>query len=112
MADSSTQGVVDLVIKLVGGTAGVTAVGVLLRGFLSGTIATEKEVRDDLRVEVNRLRDDQIKLKAEVDTLRLSIALLTTTNLHLLSSRAEARALANTLERELNRVPTVWPPDP
>ncbi len=111
MADGATSGVADLVLKLVGGTAGLTAVGVLLRGFLSGTIATEKEVRDDLRVEVNRLREDQIKLKAEVDTLRVFVSQLTTTNLHLINSRAEARALANTLERELSRAVTVWPAD-
>ncbi|MDV6376021.1 hypothetical protein [Deinococcus arenicola] len=106
------QNAVDLVVKLLGGTVGVGAIAVFVRGLFSGTIISEKEMRDDLRTEVGRLRTVQEQQGQEIDELRLSIRTLTTTNLHLISTRAEARALVNTLERELRRTPTVWPPDP
>ncbi len=112
MADDTTR---EALTWAVGGAGGLSVVGllsVLIRGLLTGTIVQEKEVRDDLRVEVNRLREDQTSLKAEVDALRASILALTTHKLYLLSSRAEARALVNALERDLGRVPTIWPPDP
>ncbi|CAM3837427.1 hypothetical protein [Deinococcus frigens] len=106
------QNTVELVLKMVGGTVGLGAIGVFVRGLFSGTIISEKEMRDDLRTEVGRLRLIQERQQTEIDELRRGVRQLTNINLHLISSRAEARALVNALERELGRVPTIWPPDP
>ncbi|AIZ44886.1 hypothetical protein QR90_06850 [Deinococcus radiopugnans] len=112
MAEGSTQGVVNLVITLLGGTTGLAALGVLFRGYMSGTITQEKEMREDLRTEVGRLRDVQDQQATEIRALRRDVQQLTTVNLHLITSRADARALVNALERDLGRASTVWPPDP
>lgn len=112
MAEGNAQGVVNLVVTLLGGTTGLAALGVLFRGYMSGTITQEKEMREDLRTEVRRLREDRDKDRRDIETLRQDVNRLTTLNLHMITTRAEARALVNALERDLGRPESTWPSDP
>ncbi len=112
MADDTTNSALGYAVAAVGGLGGLSLLGVFVKGLLSGTIVTEKEVRDDLRTEVNRLREDQVRQQGEIDGLRTAMRLLTGVNLHLMTSRADARAALREAERELHRTPTEWPVDP
>ncbi|MFK7601904.1 hypothetical protein ACI3L1_06795 [Deinococcus sp. SM5_A1] len=112
MADDTTREALTWAVGGAGGLSVVGLLGVLIRGLLTGTIVQEKEVRDDLRTEVNRLREDQVRQQGEIDGLRTAMRLLTGVNLHLMTSRADARAALREAERELHRTPTEWPVDP
>lgn len=95
-----------------GGTGALAGLGVLLRGLLSGAVAQEKEMREDLRLEVKRLRDDLNTTQDEIDDLREDVKRLSRMYLHVLSGRAEARVALNALEKAHGMTPTDWPPDP
>jgi len=117
MADPGGLGEIG---KLAGAAAGggglmllVTRVlGGLLQGWISGAGPQEKELRSDMAAELKRLREAQTAMQNDLDELRTEVRHLTIVNLHLLTSRAEARALCNALERQHGVPVTGWPDDP
>lgn len=86
--------------------------GGLARGWVTGAPTQEKEMRDDLRIEVQRLRDDLGKARDEIDEMREDFKRLTAQYLHVLSGRERARATLNAFEVSNNLPVTAWPPDP
>ena len=112
MPDEPTKDVLGNAVTWLGGTGVLAGLGVLLRGLLSGAVAQEKEMREDLRVEVKRLRDDLSSAQDEIDELREDVKRLSRMYLHVLSGRAEARVALNALEKAQGMTPTDWPPDP
>lgn len=95
-----------------GGGLALAALGAFARGLWTGTNGQEKELRMEYREEMTRLRGVQEAQQGEIDELRENIRALTTMNLHLLTSRADARAELRALQQQHGVAVTVWPPDP
>jgi len=112
MADENAKDVLGTAATWLGSGGALVGVGVFLRGFFNGTAGQEKEVREDLRIEVKRLSDSLSETRDEVDALRLQIRHLSEFNLHVIVSRAEARAELAASQRRHGEPLTVWPPDP
>lgn len=112
MAEDSAKDVLGQAATWLGGGGVLVSLGVFLRGFFNGTAGQEKEVREDLRLEVKRLSDSLSETRDEVDALRLQIRALSEFNLRLIVSRAEARAELAALQRLYNLPLTAWPADP
>ena len=86
--------------------------GPLLQGWITGTAGIEKELRNDMRVELQRVAADLVKARDEIDELRLQTRALSRDFLRVYGERERARAIVNQLERAANKPETVWPPEP
>jgi len=84
----------------------------LLKSWISGIGPQEKELRGDLATEVKRLGVDLSAARDEIDELRQDIRRLSRMYLHVLTTRAEARAALNALERLQGLPLTPFTPDP
>ncbi|EYB66926.1 hypothetical protein DEIPH_ctg062orf0001 [Deinococcus phoenicis] len=119
------------------GALGLIGGGILTAFAKQFTFGDGKEIRQELREELKRLREERGKDQEELDELRedvrvlraamedqrteqerqirdlrLQIERLTTRNQHYLITRTEARALLNALERRQGLVETPWAADP
>lgn len=103
LAATGGGGLVFVLTQILGGLA---------RGWVTGAPTQEKEMRDDLRIEVGRLRDDLAKARDEIDEVREDMKRLTAQYLHVLSGRERARATLNAFEVARGQAVTVWPADP
>jgi hypothetical protein len=112
MADDTTKDVLGTTVAWLGGGGVLAGLGVFLRGYLNGASGQEKEVREDLRLEVKRLSESLSETRDEVDALRVQVRTLSEFNLHVIVSRAEARAELAALQRRHSEPLTVWPADP
>lgn len=117
MADPGSSGDIGKIAVGAAGGGGLAllfarVLGGLLMGWISGTTGQEKELREDLRAEVQRLAADLGKARDEIDEVRAEMKRLHTLYLHVLTGRAEARAALNALERQHGQTVTLWPDDP
>ncbi|WP_407570743.1 hypothetical protein [Deinococcus altitudinis] len=96
-------GVVLLVTQILGGLA---------KGWVSGTAGQEKEIREDMRIELQRLSADLSKARDEIDEMRQDFRRLTEQYLRVFSGRENARATLNAFETARGLPLTAWPPDP
>lgn len=71
-----------------------------------------EELREDVRVLRTGLEDQQIEHAKQMHVLREQIRVLTDFQVHLIVSRAEARADLNALQRTQGEPLTIWLPDP
>lgn len=117
MADPGQLG--DIVKVASGGVGGAAltvmlgkVLGGVLQGWLSGTTGQEKELRGDLIEEIKTLRTELRTTREEVSELRQDVQRLTEKYLYVLTTRAEARAALNVLERAQGLPATAWPADP
>lgn len=86
--------------------------GGLLKGWMSGTTEQEKDLRGGMSEEIKTLRAELRTTREEMNELRADMAMLHERYLHVFTSRAEARAQLNALERIQGLPVTPWPPDP
>lgn len=104
----------------VGGGAALVMIGKvvagLLQGWLNGTDAQEKELRGGMSEEIKTLRAElrstREECRQEIEELRGDVRRLTRMYLHVLTTRAEARAGLNALEKVHSLPVTTWPDDP
>ena len=112
MPDDNTKDLLGQAGIWLGGGGALAALGVLLRGVLTGSLGQEKEVRDSLATENKRLAVDLSAERDESSQLRQDIRQLSRMHLYMLNGRAEARAALNALEKLQGLPITAWPPDP
>ena len=112
MADEPAKSALEQAGIWLGGGGALAGLGVLLRGLLSGAVTQEREMREDLRTEVARLREVQEAQQAEIRELRSEVRQLSEINIHLLTTRADARADLNARQRAHSLPVTVWSSDP
>lgn len=86
--------------------------GGLLKGWVSGTTEQEKDLRGGMAEEIKNLRAELRTTREEMSELRADVQVLTEKYLHVFTSRAEARAQLNALERIQGLPVTAWPADP
>lgn len=101
MPDGPTKDALDKALAFVGGTGGLAAIGVFVRGFFSGASGQEKEVREGLAERVAALESKVESLEKRLETahrLRDSWRYLC------LQSRLEAERLGFDRSK--------WPEDP
>ena len=117
MADPSVLGDVGKIAVSAAGGGGLVLLvtqllGGLAKGWLSGTAGQEKEIRDDMRIELARLRVDLTTARDEIDELRDGFKRLNSQYLHAFSGRERARATLNAVEAAQGLPVTLWPDDP
>lgn len=112
MPDDNTKDLLGQAGVWLGGGGILAGLGVLLRGLITGSLGQEKELRGDLAAEVKRLAVDLSAARDEIDELRQDIRRLSRMYLHVLTTRAEARASLNALERVQGLPLTVFAADP
>lgn len=70
MPENATKDALEKALAFLGGTGGLAAIGVFVRGFFSGTTGQEKEVRDSLTERNEKLQKLLDEREAKLESLR------------------------------------------